>query len=100
MSLYDQIQEVIGRSGAHIGVALRHIESGEELMIDADSYFPMASVFKVPVLVEACYRMAQNQFGLGDRWPLKTEDKNLPSGILTFLAVSYTHLTLPTTILV
>jgi beta-lactamase class A len=22
---------------------------------------------------------------LGDRWPLKTEDKNLPSGILTFL---------------
>ncbi len=85
MSLQNQIQEVIERSAARIGVALRHIESGEEVMIDADSYFPMASVFKVPVLVEACFQMAQNQFGLEDRWPLKTEDKNLPSGILTFL---------------
>ncbi len=84
MSLHDRIVEVIQKSGTQMGVALRHIESGEEIMIDADSYYPLASVVKIPILVEACCQMAQGQFSPEDRWALKTEDKNLPSGVLTF----------------
>src|SRR5690606_25812440 len=72
-------------SGARFGVAIRHIESGEEVMIDADSYFPLASVFKVPILVESCFQLAQGRFHLADRWMLKNEEKNLPSGNLTFM---------------
>lgn len=85
MELSDRIEEVITRSGARMGIALRHIESGQEVMIDADSYYPLASVFKVPILVEACYQMADGRFSPNDRWVLKTEEKNLPSGILVFL---------------
>ena len=85
MSLNDQIQEVIHQSGATIGVGLHHIESGEEIMINADQYFPLASVVKVPILVEACFQMANHQFTPDERWVLKTAEKNLPSGILTFL---------------
>ncbi len=85
MSLFEEIQAVVGRAEARFGVALRHLESGDEVMIDADSYYPLASVFKVPVLVEAFYQIKAGAFSLDERWPLKTEDKNLPSGILTFM---------------
>jgi beta-lactamase class A len=85
MTLHEQIQGVIDRSGACFGVAVRHIESGEEVMIDADSYYPLASVVKIPILVEAFFQLKAGRFSLTDRWPLRTEDKNLPSGILTFM---------------
>lgn len=84
MSLQERIQSVIDASGAEFGVALKHLESGQEVMIDADSYYPMASVVKIPILVETFYRIQAGEFGLHDRWPLKTEDKNLPSGVLVF----------------
>ncbi len=83
-SLHDRILEVIHTSGAKMGVALRHLETGEEIMIDADAYYPLASVVKIPILVEACHQMALGEFSPEDRWVLKTEDKNLPSGVLTF----------------
>lgn len=84
MSLQERIQSVIDASGAQFAVALRHLESGQEVMIDADSYYPLASVVKIPILVESFYRIQAGEFGLHDRWPLKTEDKNLPSGVLVF----------------
>jgi beta-lactamase class A len=68
-----------------MGVALRHIERGDEVMIDADSYYPLASVVKVPILVEACFQMAAGKFTPEDRWELNVADKNLPSGVLLFL---------------
>jgi beta-lactamase class A len=83
-SLRDRIVEMIHGSQSQMGVALRHIETGEEILIDADQYYPLASVVKIPVLVEACYQLSQGCFSPQDRWPLKTEDKNLPSGVLTF----------------
>jgi beta-lactamase class A len=83
-SLHDRILEVIHNSGAKMGVALHHIETGKEIMIDADAYYPLASVVKIPILVEACHQMALGKFSSDDRWVLKTEDKNLPSGVLTF----------------
>jgi beta-lactamase class A len=85
MSLQERIQSVIDGTGARFGVAIRHLESGDEVMIDADSYYPLASVVKTPILVEAFYRIKAGEISLDDRWPLKTEDKNLPSGILTFM---------------
>jgi len=42
-------------------------------------------VLKIPVLVEACFRLAEGQITPEDRWVLKNSQKNLPSGILVFL---------------
>jgi beta-lactamase class A len=84
MSLQEQIEAQIQTSGAKVGVAIHHVETGDEVMINAGEYFPMASVFKIPILVETCFRLAEDRMRSGDRWVLKTEDKNLPSGVLTF----------------
>ncbi len=84
MNLESQIQSVIQKSGAKFGVALRHIESGSEVLINAAQYFPMASVFKIPILVEACFRLAEGQIKPDDRWTLRNDEKNFPSGVLVF----------------
>lgn len=84
MTLQEQIQQVIDGTAAKFGVALRHLESGQELMFDADSYYVLASVFKVPVLVEAFFQIREGRLSLDERLTLHTADKNLPSGVLTF----------------
>ena len=84
MKLKEPIEQVMAASGAKFGLALRHLESGEELLFDADSYYVLASTFKVPVLVEAFFQIQAGRLALAERLPLRTADKNLPSGVLTF----------------
>jgi beta-lactamase class A len=82
--LQEQIERAIAAADAQIGVALRHLEHGDELMIDADASFPMCSVLKIPVLVEAFRQLDAGRFTLDDRWELTVAEKNLGSGVLTF----------------
>ncbi len=86
MSLETEIRSLIADSGAQMGVCVRHLESGEETAIDADRSFPLASVFKIPVLVEAFRQLHAGKFRMEERWELTTAEKNLPSGVLTFCA--------------
>ncbi len=82
--LQAQIEQAIAAADAQMGVAVRHLERGDELMIDADVAFPMASVLKIPVLVEAFRQLDAGRFTLDDRWELTVAEKNLGSGVLTF----------------
>ena len=81
--LKSQVEQAIQASGAQIGVAIRHIELGEEIMINADTPVPLASVVKIPVLAEAFRQMVGGCFSLTDRWLLEHGAKALGSGILT-----------------
>ena len=81
--LQEQIEEAIAAADAHMGVAMRHLVRGEELMIDADDTFALASVLKIPVLVEAFRQLDAGRFTLDDRWELTVAEKNLGSGVLT-----------------
>jgi beta-lactamase class A len=82
-ALRTRIEQAIRDANASIGVAIRHIESGDEVMINADTPVPLASVVKIPVLVEAYRQLADGRFKLGDRWLLEPRYKALGSGILT-----------------
>ena len=85
-TLKNSIEAIITASGATaMGVAIKHLESGEELYINADQPVPLCSVFKIPVLAEAFHQMDTGRFTLDDRWELTIAEKNLPSGILVFL---------------
>lgn len=84
-TLKNSIESIIAASGAtSMGVAIKHLETGEEIYLDADQPFPLCSVFKIPVLAEAFHQMDQGRFTLDDRWELTLAEKNLPSGILVF----------------
>ncbi|MCX6044014.1 MAG: class A beta-lactamase-related serine hydrolase [Chloroflexi bacterium] len=85
-TLRPEIESIITASGATaMGVAIKHLESGAEIYINADQPFPLCSVFKIPVLAEAFHQIEQGRFTLDDRWELTLAEKNLPSGILVFL---------------
>ena len=84
MSLESDIRRIIDGSSAEMAVSARHLESARQIAIDADRVFPLCSVLKIPVLVDAFRQMAAGRFALDDRWELTTAEKNLPSGILVF----------------
>ena len=80
--LQAQIEQIVAESGAAIGVALRHIESGAEVMVNADTLVPLASVIKIPVIVEAFYQIGRGRLALTDRISLDESVKALGSGVL------------------
>jgi beta-lactamase class A len=85
-TLKSQIEAIIAESGAtSVGVAIKHLESGEECYVDADRVFPLCSIFKIPVLCEAVRQIHEGRFHFEDRWALTIGEKNLPSGILVYL---------------
>jgi beta-lactamase class A len=85
ISLQDALATIITNGPATAAVAVRHIERDERLGFDADTPYPAASVFKVPVLVEAFRQVGQRAFALADRWEVTEEDKSTGSGVLTRL---------------
>ena len=84
-SLSNKIETMAAESGIELGVAIRHIESGEEAMHNADSLFVLASAVKVPVLVEAFHQVEAGGLRLDERLFLRQESKVLGSGLLTFM---------------
>lgn len=82
MSLRERLLACVPDPSIDLGIAIHHIESGEETMINADAIFPTASVFKVPVMVEVFRQAREGQFDLNDRLELKDRHKTLTSGVL------------------
>lgn len=69
-----------------LGVAVKHLGTGEEASINGGEVFPTASVFKVPVIVEL-YRQAEaGRLSLDERLLLKDNVKVPGSGILKELS--------------
>ncbi len=80
--LEQLIQSYIAESGAEMGVAIHHLESGERTLINADELYPLASVVKVPILVEAFHQIADNRLRLDDRWTVTKDLGTIGSGLL------------------
>src|SRR5215510_1420 len=66
-ALRMQIERTIPRARGQVGVAIKHVESGTELMVNADQTYPMASAYKVPILVELFYQRAAGKLTFDDR---------------------------------
>ncbi len=84
-TLQSKVEQIAAESGAKLGVAIHHIETGQEVMLNAGDLFSLASVVKVPILAEAFHQIEEGRMRLDDRWVLTQDVKNLGSGILTQL---------------
>ena len=83
--LKSQISSVIRRVDKNFGIAVKHLESDQELQINGDDFFPMASVFKVPVVVEVMAQILEGRFSLDDEISVQKTDQHLGSGMLSDL---------------
>ena len=84
--LQSRLQEISDAFPGVIGVAVRDIKTGEEVSINGDRLFPMASVYKVPIMVEVFRQIEARKFSLDDRIELGDEHRTLGSGVLTLLS--------------
>ena len=84
--LRRRVDDVIKKAQGEVGVALRHLESGQGLELNAGSPFPMASTFKLPVLVEIMAQVKEGEFSLDDEVNIKSTDQHLGSGMLSSLS--------------
>ncbi len=83
--LKQQIEKTIPRARGQVGVAIKHLESGTEVLVNADSRYPMASAFKLPVLVELYYQKAAGKMTLDDRVEVMPRDIHVGSGSMIAL---------------
>lgn len=69
-----------------MGVTVRDIKTGEEISINGDRLFPMASVYKIPIMVEVFRQIEAKKFSLDDRIEHSDDVRTLGSGVLTLLS--------------
>ena len=82
--LRAQIEKVIPRARGEVGVAIKHVESGTEVLINADKTYPMASTYKVPILTEIFFQRAEGKLTLADRVEVTPADVH-PGGTIALL---------------
>jgi beta-lactamase class A len=84
--LQSRLQEFSDAFPGVIGVTVRDIKTGDEVSVNGDRLFPMASVYKVPIMVEVFRQIEAKKFSLDDRIELGDEYRTLGSGALTLLS--------------
>lgn len=77
-----QIENAIPHARGQVGVAIKHLESGAEILVNADSRYPMASTFKLPLLVELYYEKAAGLLSMDDRIEVMPGDMHIGSGAI------------------
>jgi beta-lactamase class A len=83
--LDKQIRDVFKDEDGEVGISLLHVETGRELAVNGETLFPMASAFKVPILVEVMFQVREGKFALDDEVRIEKTDQHLGSGMLSSL---------------
>lgn len=81
-----KLQELVATFPGTMGVAVRDIKTGEEVSINGDRLFPMASVYKIPIMIEVFRQLEAKKFSADDRIELTDSERTLGSGVLTLLS--------------
>ena len=79
-------------SGLHgtLGVYVHALRSADHVAVNADQPFPMASVFKIPILAELLCQVQEGRISLEERVTLADEMKSPGSGVLKELGAGTT----------
>ncbi|MEW5901777.1 MAG: class A beta-lactamase [Acidobacteriota bacterium] len=83
--LRERIKSVLSGVEGEIGIAVKHLESGQSLEVNAGDSFPMASVFKLPILVEVMAQITEGRLSLDDEVAVRKADQHFGSGLISSL---------------
>ncbi len=82
--LTGKIEKIVKTSPCRMGVSVRVVGKGSVLEIDSERKFPLASVYKVPIMATLFHRVERGELDLEERLTLRDEDKSLGSDLLYF----------------
>lgn len=86
----EQLKDDIGflvkenQKNMDIGVVVFHVEDGKWLKINEKKTYPLASVFKVPIILELLRQADEGRISLQTNVILKESDKCIGSGVIKF----------------
>jgi beta-lactamase class A len=80
--VHDGVAAIAARLGGTVGVAAQNLASGAEIHVAADELFPMASCFKIPIMVEVMRKVDAGTLRLDDRLTLTEADKSPGSTLI------------------
>jgi D-alanyl-D-alanine carboxypeptidase (penicillin-binding protein 5/6) len=81
--LEDALKPLIQKHRGEVGLAVKHLKTGETFEHQADKPMPTASLIKLPVMIAAYEAVDKGKLSLDEMIELKKEDKAPGSGILT-----------------
>lgn len=81
MQLQQQIEQYISGIDAEFGISIKHLKTQEEVNIEGDRLFQMASVVKVPILATLFDLAEKGEIDLSERIELLEEDYVPGSGV-------------------
>lgn len=77
-----KLENVRRKFSGQLGFAAKNLDTGEEILIDADRLYPTASVIKLAVLVEVFAQVHEGKLSLDERLEVSASDLVLGSGVL------------------
>jgi len=69
-----------------LGLYIKHVETGREIAVEADKIFPLASVFKLGVMIETFRQVEEGSISLDERLELEPKHYCIGEGVLQYLA--------------
>jgi beta-lactamase class A len=82
-SLEDVLKPAIDAHHGDVGIAVKHLKTGESYEYKADRPMPTASLIKLPVMIATYEAVDKGTLSLSDMIELEKEDQVPGSGILT-----------------
>jgi beta-lactamase class A len=83
--LRANIERITRSVNAQWGIAIKCIETGDEIAINADEPMDTMSVIKIPLMVEVFRQIEAGRFALADRVTIKESDKRPGTGVVRSL---------------
>jgi beta-lactamase class A len=83
--LRANIERITRSVNAQWGIAIKCIETGDEIAINADETMDTMSVIKVPLMVEVFRQIELGKFALADRVTIKESDRRPGTGVIRSL---------------
>jgi beta-lactamase class A len=80
--LEEYVQKEVRELEGILGLAIKHLETEDQVLFNADNIFPTASVFKIPVLIELYKQVGEEKLGLDDLIRITSYSKISGSGVL------------------
>lgn len=75
-----QIEKAVAPARGDVGVAIKHLETGQEVLYRADEAYPMASTVKLPILVEMHAQAKAGKLRFDEMYTLNVLDQHVGSG--------------------
>jgi beta-lactamase class A len=80
--LRSAVSAVVADAEGEVGVAIEHLESGHSIDVNGSTRFPMASTFKIAILVELFQQVDDGKIRLDEMVSLESGDIHIGSGEL------------------